>query len=468
MKTFILSIFLISINFVSGQYIKENISKTYFSENDSITFKYSNYPEVFKLDLSENDTLSPGTNIAKDITMTAYIGKDTLVIKGDNYPFARKSFITIKTPRRTTVVIFRFNASSSNFSQEYIHENQGKFSIVLSEVFELANIIWALSPSGQAAINLQKDTEYYRKVEKYFQPYLDHPIFKKLILKNKNDYSDTYYQFRENSFMYEFNGNKILKGENYNYVYGNDWQGFTNLFTELLPLVQDFSDKSNFRAFYKKNKKYYSNDLKRITELMPIKNMWNWLEKEFPIKQNSYKIVFSPLIGGSHSTQNYSGKDIKNNSWFSECVMFICNANRYDLKKDITEKQKEVLMSGIVFTEIDHNYVNPTSNKYKKEIAEIFKGKIWTDEKNMFYENPQSVFNEYMTHSVFCVWVKENYDKKTSDYLINERIKMNVDRRGFIKFKEFNEEMIRLMDENPTKTVAEIYPQIIDWAKKEN
>jgi hypothetical protein len=268
--------------------------------------------------------------------------------------------------------------------------------------------------------------------------------------------------------MYEFNGNNIVKGENYNYVYGKDWQGFTNLFTELLPLVQDFSDKSNFRAFYKKNEKYYFNDLKRITELMPLKNMWTWLENEFPIKQNSYKIVFSPLIGGSHSTQNYFGKDLKNNSWFSECVMFICNANRYDLKKDITEKEKEVLMSGIVFTEIDHNYVNPTSNKYKKEIAEIFKRKIWTDEKNKFYENPQSVFNEYMTHSVFCLWVQENYDQKTSDYLINERIKMNVEKRGFIKFKEFNEELIKLMDENPTKTIAEIYPQIIEWAKKEN
>ena len=45
---------------------------------------------------------------------------------------------------------------------------------------------------------------------------------------------------------------------------------------------------------------------------------------------------------------------------------------------------------------------------------------------------------------------------------------MNVEKRGFIKFKEFNEELIKLMDENPTKTVAEIYPQIIEWAKKEN
>ena len=292
MKTFILSIFLISINFVSGQFINENISKTYFSEKDTITYKYSNYPKVLKLDLSENDTLSPGTNIAKNITMTAYIGKDTLVIRGDNYPFARKSFVTIRTPTRTTVVIFRFNSSSSNFSQEYIDENHGKSSIVLSEVFELANIIWALSPTGKAATDLQKDTEYYRKVEKYFQSYLDHPIFKKLIFENKDNYSDMYYQFRENSFMYEFNGNNIVKGENYNYVYGKDWQGFTNLFTELLPLVQDFSDKSNFRAFYKKNEKYYFNDLKRITELMPIKICGTGLKMNFQLNKIHIKLYF--------------------------------------------------------------------------------------------------------------------------------------------------------------------------------
>jgi len=468
MKIIKLIIVLLSVNFASGQYIKENISKVYYSESDTIKYRYSNYPDIFKLDLSKNDTISPGTNTSKGIIMTAFIGKDTLSIKGDNYPYARKSYVTIKTPKRTTVVAFRFNASSSNFSQKYINENQGKNSFELPEVYELANIIWVLSPSGRKSTNLQKDTKYFKEVQKFFKPYLNHPIFEKLIFEEENDYTQNYFEFRENSFIYEFSGDTIVKGKNYNYVFGDDWQGFSNLFTELLPLVQDFSDKSNFRTFYKKHKKYYTNDLKRVSELLPLKNMQNWLEKEFPIKHNAYKVVFSPLIGGSHSTQKYFGRDNKDNSWFSESVMFICDANRYDSNKNLTKTQKEGLYSGIVFTEIDHNYVNPISDKYKKEIANIFKSKIWSDEKNGFYNNPQSIFNEYMTHSVFCIWVTESYDNETSDYVIKERVKMNAEKRGFIKFKEFNNEMIKLKKENPNKTVTELYPQIIEWAKQQN
>ena len=45
---------------------------------------------------------------------------------------------------------------------------------------------------------------------------------------------------------------------------------------------------------------------------------------------------------------------------------------------------------------------------------------------------------------------------------------MNAEKRGFIKFKEFNNEMIRLKKENPNKTVTELYPQIIEWTKQQN
>lgn len=463
-RIFILIISSVTIHFSFGQAVEEKISKIYYSESDKIRYTFSNYPDELQLNLSERDTISPGTNTGKDVLMTAFIGKDTLRIKADNYPYARRSFVTIKTPGKTTVVIFRFNAVSSNFSQEYIQHNEGKISYEVPEVYELSNIVWALSPSGKRASDLQTNTDYYKKVEHYFKPYLDHPIFKKLDFETK-EYYDNYYSFRENSFIYEFNGNRIVKGENYNYVFGNDWDGFSNLFTELLPLIQDFSDKSGFREFYKQNKAYYLQDIEKMKHLLPIKNMWGWLEKEFPKKFNAYKIVFSPLIGGSHSTQNYYGKNENNNSWFGETVMFVCNTHRYDSRTELTEEQKQGLMSGIVFTEIDHNYVNPESAKYRKEIAEIFNLKIWRKEGAESYNSPQSVFNEYMTHALFCLWVTDNYDKKTADLVIDERIKMNVNKRGFIKFKEFNEVLFKLKKEHPDKTVAQLYPQIIEWSK---
>ena len=153
--------------------------------------------------------------------------------------------------------------------------------------------------------------------------------------------------------------------------------------------------------------------------------------------------------------------------WYSETVMFICNSNRYDSQKQLTEQEKKGLMSGVVFTEIDHNYINRTTSKYKKEITNIFsKNGFWSDSTSTNYNNPIAIFNEYMTHSVFCLWVIENFDKKTADYVIQKREDLNVDKRQFYKFKEFNQYLIKLKAEKPTLKVEELYPDIITWTKK--
>ena len=464
------SILAFSMSLVFGQTLVETLPKTYFSDTNIIRYGYSTFPEKLFLDLNESDTISPGTDSGKDIVMTAYIGKDTLLIHGDNYPYEKHTYVTVQTPTAKKTIQFRFNSAPCYFSKEYILANQNKISFETPEVYELANIIWTLSPSGQKATDLQKNTKYFKSVEKHFKPYLNHPIFEKLVTTNAG-YFQNYYEFRENSFMYEFKDDKIWKGENHNYVFGDDWEEFTNLFSSLLPLVQDFSDKSNFREFYKKNKKFYATNSEEVQELLPIQDMWDWLEHEFPIKVNAYKIVFSPLILGSHSTQKYAGLLVKSDtsySYYTENVMFICDAQHLKGFKKISKTEKEGLMSGIVFTEIDHNYVNPVSSNYWDEIEAIFSSAIWTDtNKNILYDSPFSVFNEYMTHALFCLWINEKYDTKTAKYVIQNRIELNVRYRGFTKFEAFNSALFKLRKDNPSKTVADLYPQILEWSKNQ-
>ena len=197
--------------------------------------------------------------------------------------------------------------------------------------------------------------------------------------------------------------------------------------------------------------------------------MWAWLEQQFPnTKYQSYRIIFSPLISGSHSTQNYTmytGKEP-----FSQSVMFICNADRVDKIKEISEKQKEGLMSGIVFTEIDHNYVNRASNKYKKTIDSLFSNRsFWASKGNSseFYGSPLSIFNEYMTWSVFCLYIIDSYDKQDADFVINERENRMVDKRNFIKFKEFNQALIKIKQDYPQLKIIELYPYILNWCKQQ-
>ena len=122
-------------------------------------------------------------------------------------------------------------------------------------------------------------------------------------------------------------------------------------------------------------------------------------------------------------------------------------------------------MSGIVFTEIDHNYVNPATNNYIKPVDSIFSNpNIWTKQGSgsNFYLSPVGVFNEYMTWAVFCLYVKDRYDKATANLVIEERESLMVEKRNFVKFKAFDEALLKLKQEHRELRVVDLYPYILE------
>ncbi|MEP6711505.1 MAG: hypothetical protein ABJA37_03765 [Ferruginibacter sp.] len=475
MRHFTISIGLLILTLtVFGQTVEETYPKTLWCDNDIFAIKYGGFPDLDTFKVSRTDKTSPGFDAKLNAYAIIYYNSDSLRINYNNkLPYQHNYYINFESPKGKTTLRFHFNELTNYFDKEFIEKNEGQISFAIPEVYELANIIWTLSPSGQKATDLNKEGEYYKKILAYFKPFQNHPVFKSLSFPD-SIYGNKYYDFRENSFAFNFKNPKedsslckLLFNGPYYYVYGNELAD-SSLFGKLKPLVEDFAIKSKFRKFYKANFEFYKKEIQRQAELMPIKKMWDWLEIEFPkIKYNSYKIIFSPLIRGSHSTQNYSS-DIAYPKYFREAVMFVCGPERYDANKELTEKQKEGLLTGIVFTEIDHNYVNPTTAKYSKQIDSIFSNrKIWAQQGNGsdFYTRPISVFNEYMTHSVFCLYIYDTYDKETAEFIIRNRESIMVDKRNFIRFKEFDTELLRLRQENKNLKVVELYPLILHWCK---
>ena len=460
-------IFVVIYNCCLAQGTEQAYPQTLHLISDTFKVKFSNYPDTFPISIGNKDTVDMGTDGAAGMVATIYYDKDSIRIPYRNLPYAQVHYIPIQTPARKIIYRLHFNSIMSSFSQEYIDKNKGNVQLEIPEVYELANIIWTLSPSGQRAADLNKSGAYYQKVLTYFKPYLNHPVFKKLDFAD-SVYFKNYYDFRENSFTFTFKGDKIVSQGPYYYVTGDDWDNYSSLFRRMLPLIEDFAKKSDYRKFYETNRALYAQQIQREKELMPTKNMWSWMETQFPArKYQSYKIVFSPLIGGSHSTQNYSTNSTSGQ--FNETVMFVCNTERYDQRPELTEKQKEGLMSGIVFTEIDHNYVNPVSNKYHNQIDSAFaKRALWSGVKANWYNSPVSVFNEYMTHAIFCLWVMDNYDKPTADLVIKSREDLMVNKRQFIKFREFDKALIALREQNKQKNIAELYPSMLVWCKAQN
>jgi hypothetical protein len=461
-----LLIFLSGVSNLSfGQFVEEKYSETLWATNDTfaVKFSYTNYRMPFQV--SKKDTVGVGGDGALNLNATIYYGKDSAIFNYNNLPFGQAYWIPIQSPKGKTLYRLHFNSVMAAFPEKYIEKNKGNVQFEIPEVYELANILWTLSPTGQRANGLNKNGDYYHRVLSWFKPVLSHPIFEKLDFPDSL-YLKSYLDFRENSFAFSFKKDQLAWDGPYFYVMGSNSKDFNSLFKQLAPLIEDFGNKSNFRAFYKSNVDFYSEQIQRQKELMPVKNMWNWLENHFPNKYNSYKVIFSPLIGTSHSTQNFY--TFYQNQLYRETVMFISAPSFYDTTKQNSQSVKEGLASGILFTEIDHNYINPVSDKYRKLIDSIFSKRIvWTDlERNKsFYANPVDVFNEYMTHAVFCLWLLDNYDSNTAKYVLEKREELMINRRGFIKFKQFTDTLINLYGKNKNIKIADLYPDLLKWCK---
>lgn len=455
-----------------AQTVEETHPKTIWVENDTFALRYDDYPERDTFIVSRKDKQSPGMDARMNVYAVLYFNKDSLRLNYNNrIPYQHNFYVNFESPKGKTTLRFHFNEVVAYFPPAYVEQHSGKIHFDIPEQYELANIIWTLSPSGKRAKDLNKKGAYYERMVKHFKPFLNHPVFKKLDFPD-SIYASRYYDFRENSFPFNFKdagaSTKLLFNGPLYYAYGNQLAD-SSLFGVLKPLVEDFAAKSGFRKFYAANRAFYQSQIKRQEELLPVQKMWTWLEQQFPrTKINTYSIVFSPLIGGSHSTQIYWAHT--GVAWYSHAVMFVCGADRVDSVATYTEKQKEGLMSGIVFTEIDHNYVNPATNRYARTVDSIFTNrKIWTrqDIHTDFYGSPVSVFNEYMTHAVFCLFVRDSYDSTTADFIIAAREKLMVERRNFTRFREFNTELQRLRDANRNLKVSELYPQIITWCRQQ-
>ena len=134
---------------------------------------------------------------------------------------------------------------------------------------------------------------------------------------------------------------------------------------------------------------------------------------------------------------------------------------------DITKGQRMT----IAFTELNHSYLNPEAEKYAKDIAVAFKNLTdWTDPNKPAanYNNDLSCFEEYMNYGLVTLLYHDLFDRKTAETLRADIEKDMVDRRGFRRFKEFDQALLRLYETRKSgQTVADLYPAIIAWAAKQ-
>lgn len=346
----------------------------------------------------------------------------------------------------------------ANFSEEYKEAHQGKTFVEIPEVYELVNIIYALTPTAKSDPDIvRKSTAYYDEVLTYFTKYSQDPairIFDSLLQ------TGNYHHIKVDAYAFNFKGSIIEKSNTYNIV---SW-GNVNTLEPYVPLLEAFAKKSSFLRFYAMHKPLYQEQVRTYQDTIDTHEMKVWLERNFPnTKYNSFKVIFSPLVNGNQSSCNFE------DNGFKELQAHV----NYPYKSQWLQKYPTAMASlirgDIVFTELNHGYINPESEKpiYSEGIKKAFKDlDAWLemDKPAGNYASPYACFNEYMNWALVCLRYVDYAKAEDLPDLIANVEKMMVNHRGFIKFPEFDQFLVKLyQNKKEDEVLADLYPQIIAW-----
>lgn len=351
-----------------------------------------------------------------------------------------------------------------SFDEKFKKENQGKTKIEVDEVKELLHIMIAITETGLDNDDMvQQSGDYYQDVLKQFKAFKDEKIIGKIDSLMKANPTN-YVLLTGNAISYDFKGDKLIPNKNYLFPAQSVSSHTTvkiNPITTYKTLLEDFAKKTGFREFYKKHIPYYNNLISQYNKVANLDEQWKWLEKNFNTKVNNYTILTSPLI----NSLNYTSTFRDNN--FMQILMVLPPIEEM---KGYSEKQNIVFNTRVMFTEIDHNYTNAPTKEFTKTLDESLKDREkWVDVKQEgteYYPNPSRVFDEYMTFSVYYLFCADKYsnDPDTLSYAYQD-INSALKARGFIKIKEFNDELLSLRKKYPNKKIEELYPELLEWCK---
>ncbi|HLV47056.1 MAG TPA: DUF4932 domain-containing protein [Flavobacterium sp.] len=443
----------------------------------------SDYLQVKVNNVLQSDNWTIGKNIDNGAFEAEMVNENNIVTYSDgknSISFDLKlgqqiDFLILKNGKDTINQQLVGVAPNANFSEEYIANHKGKSIVAIPEVSELVNIIMALHPDAEKEANMfGTSTAYYQRVKKHFEPYLNHPALdtiKKYItdldyveqydvnLFSRNSYN-YYYALKMTACGYHFDENGNIVNDGNIQEIGKKYYDFNPM--KDIEVFEDFARKSNFREFYKENQPYYNSLLATYNQLNPIQKMQTWLDAKFGFSYNAYLVYFSPLIGGAHSTRSYQSNG------FKQTLMFICRAEYNDAYSKI---QNELLESRVVFTEIDHNYVNPISDKFLDKINQALSNReVWTNSSinNASYGSPYKVFNEYMTFAVYSLYLNDNYKEKDVKAYLPTLNNQMENARGFSKFTDFDQTLLAKYKANPNIKIEDLYEYILDWCTEQN
>lgn len=164
-----------------------------------------------------------------------------------------------------------------------------------------------------------------------------------------------------------------------------------------------------------------------------------------------------PVTCGAHSTNWFYDND------FTVGAMFVAPITK---KGNLSINSNRINNMRILFTEIDHDYVNPVSLNYLSQIDSVSANKLkWANEnKTGLYPTPFQIFNEYMTWAVFTLYCYDNYSPSDLEECMRMTEQFMEKKRGFNNYADFDRELLKIYKQyHGQKKVKELFPEILKW-----
>ncbi|MEJ8803518.1 DUF4932 domain-containing protein [Pontibacter sp. H249] len=330
---------------------------------------------------------------------------------------------------------------------------QDNVIIEIPESYELSNIILALTKYGRTdPWDVQKVSPYYNEVLKHFEPVKDHPLLDSV------NYSrpewEKFLGFRTDAYAFSFDADNKLKRD-------YPFNSFGPVeFDKNLELINDFVEKSNYRAFYAKHSGFYDSIVSNYKEYYFFDKTKAFLDNRIgkqgdTDRGKTYRVAVSPLVGGQNchrDIDSLTSVDFPNIS--KDLILGKINNN--GIRTRIVENHT-------IFTEMDHGYINPISDKYKKQIQQYFDTRYW-DNKSGYTDI--NVFNEYMTWAVYDLFLKESFAAHADSIALQWHYQNASSNRGFIASDLFAKKVLELSAKNKGSDFENVYLPLLKWCKK--
>lgn len=317
----------------------------------------------------------------------------------------------------------------------------------LSETYELANIILALTHYGKTdPWEVAQQSAYYGEVRAYFDRYSRHPLLARVNYSRQQ--WENYLSFRTDAIAFAFDSaNHLIRRISFRA------NSEFNPFEENLNLVEDFVNVTGFREFYRQHFPYYQDLAHSYLVSQRYPDMLRFLEKELGKRRDilSYAIVLSPLVGRMNCHRMVAGVGTD----FVTLPDFLLTG------KAVQVASEEEIASGthMLFTELDHAFVNPLTDQHRALVRANFANGQW-DSGSGYEKDSLATFNEYMTWAVYDLYVRQYFPAVASKVSTDWRLQN--DTRGFYASALFNRELTIVYQHRKLgQTLRDVYPVFI-------